>query len=848
MSNKKKKALAKGKGKKVSKAKKQNKVIKNNKNFIATTEKIGVTVVLIYWNVIKWFFILLIRGTRTILSKKSIVVKHRPKLSTYRSLFGWAIKLIKKFFQLILFPFKIILYPFKPFIWIIKKIYAFEIRFRLLSCQFIFLILFLGVAYIISLFYLTILKDLPSGETLYQHDPNLTTRIYDRKGNLLYRLYFNEDRIPVSLSEIPQDLVDATVAVEDEEFFNHNGLSYRGIIRAAKSTFLEDDLEGGSTITQQLVKNLLLTPERTYERKLKEALLAIEVERRFSKEQILEMYLNNISFGGTSYGVKSASKKYFGKELDELSLAESAYLAGIPNKPSVYSPFSSTPELGKNRQIQVLNRMVLAGFISRDEADKAMAEELSFIDANSYIRYPHFVNYIIDELNKEYGQMFVAKGGLEVYTSIDPELQTAAEEIVFKQVERLSRYQVKNGSVLITDPETGEILAMVGSANYWDESNDGNVNITTSNRQPGSSIKPLAYAIAIEQGSTPYTLIKDEPVEYRLSNGDVYKPVNYNGRFHGTMPLKSALANSYNIPAVKLADQLGVSTIVDWAPKFGITTWNEPQRYGLSITLGAAEVKMTDMAVLYGTFANGGYKKELDPILKIYDAYGNTVHENTCVSFDSSEDINILTRRFEFRNDRSFGDTSGIKPLCKKDQVISERTAYYITDMLSDNRARTPAFGSNSNLNIKNKQVAVKTGTTTSVRDNWAVGYTGEYVVVSWIGNNDNSKMGRVVSGTANSASGIWRDTFDYLIDNRNIADNIDITPNMVDVYICPLTNTLSCGACSGIKQSFVKGDEPTTRCSDQQIRNILGIKDEDSDEENNNEDSKDRDLDYWLN
>jgi 1A family penicillin-binding protein len=828
------------------------------RNFAVNAEKIGISVVLIYWTAIKWFILLFVKGGgwifglfKGLFAAVSKYLISLPYRSTTKKVAKGSASLG---FKLVKLPFLIIFFPFKAIWWVLKKIYFFEIKFRLISFKFIFLGIILVGAYVVSLFYLTILKDLPSSNTLYKYDPNLTTRIYDRKGNLLYRLYFDEDRIPVSLSEMPQDFINATIAVEDEEFFSHHGFSSRGILRAAKRTFLEDDLEGGSTITQQLVKNLILTPDRTYERKIKEILLAVEVERRFTKEQILEMYLNNISFGGTSYGIKSAARKYFGKDLNELSLAESSFLAGLPAAPSVYSPYGSTPERGKDRQSEVLNRMVSAQFISQEQADQAYAEELAFIDSSTYMKYPHFVNYVIDELNSQYGQMFVAKGGLEVYTSIDPELQDATQEIVAKQVAALKRYQVKNGAVLITNPKTGEILAMVGSADYWNESIDGNVNVTTAIRQPGSSIKPFTYAIAIESGDTPYTLIEDKPIEYKLPNGDVYKPENYDGRFHGVMPLKSALANSYNIPAVKLADQIGVDELVIRAPDFGITTWTQPERYGLSITLGAAEVKMTEMAQLYSVFANGGERKDLDPILKIYDAYGNTVHENGCIVFDENTDTPMLSRKsdFEFKNDRALGEYNGIKPECVKERVISERTAYYITDMLSDNRARTPAFGGNSNLNIKAKQVAVKTGTTTSVRDNWAIGYTNDYVVLAWIGNNDNSKMGNIASGGSNSASSIWRETFNYVINNREVADKIDIDkPELVEVSICPITNTLSCDACKGIRQSFVKGDEPQTRCSEEEIRRIVGDNDDnDEDEDEDDEDQEEYDegdYDYWL-
>jgi|694.fasta_scaffold00232_26 1A family penicillin-binding protein len=831
------------KKKKPSRMKVKSKISKTN-----TSLKIGLTVVLIYWSIIKWVILIVIKGGSKVwhyIKRYFFSIKRRLISIGYRSIIKRSFKLIGKFFYNILkIPVIILLSPFL----LLRKIYRsfnkLEVKFRLLSCQFVILVLLFGAGYAGSILYLAVLKDLPSSTNLYNYDPNLTTRIYDRKGNLLYRLYFNEDRIPVALNDIPGDFINATIAVEDEEFYMHQGLSWRGILRAAKINFSGEDFQGGSTITQQLVKNLLLTPDRTWERKAKEAVLALEVERRFTKDQILEMYLNNISFGGTSYGVKSAAKRYFGKELKDLTLAESAYLAGLPAAPTLYSPFGATPEKGKIRQEEVLYRMVAAKFISKEEANNAMLEELIFADKTDYLKYPHFVNYVIDVLNKKYGQMYIAKGGLEVYTSIDPELQEAVEEINARQVSALRRYKVSNGAALVTNPSTGEILAMVGSVNYWDEANDGNVNVTTSSRQPGSSIKPLTYALYIDGGATPYKMIEDSPVQYKLPNGDVYKPTNYDGRFHGVMPLKSALANSYNIPAVKIADELTVEEILRRAPDFGITTWTQPERYGLSITLGAAEVKMTELAEVYGTFANGGQHKDLDPILKIYDAYGNTIAENGCVEFSGSEEESILTRRAlsTFENNH-LGEYEGIKSECKKERVISERTAYYITDMLSDNRARTPAFGANSNLNIRSKQVAVKTGTTTSVRDNWAVGYTNNYTVLTWIGNNDNSKMGNIASGATNSASSLWREIFNYIINNKSVPDKITINPELVEVSICPLTNTLSCNACRGVSQKFVKGDEPTKRCNDDEVKRLLG----DEDEDDEDKDKRERNYDYWL-
>jgi len=715
-------------------------------------------------------------------------------------------------------------------IWLITKpikyLNRLEIRIKPFSLKTITFAISIVILYIISILYFTTLKDIPSPNKLIYTDPRLTTTIYDRKGNILYRIYLDEDRVLAKLDEIPQDLINATISIEDQTFYQHKGLSIRGIFRASKRTLLEDDLEGGSTITQQLVKNSLLTPERTLQRKIKEALISIEVERRFTKDQILEMYLNKISYGGTAYGVKSASKKYFGKDLNDLSLAESAYLAGLPAAPSKYSPFSAGIELGKNRQHEVLNRMVSSGYITQDQMDLAYSENLNFITPTEYIKAPHFVNYIILEVEKNYGQMLVQQGGLDIYTSLDLDLQNELEKIVKVKVNGFARYNVKNGAALVTNPKTGEILAMVGSVDFWDVNNDGNFNVTTAPRQPGSSIKPLTYALALESGYTPMSIINDSPISYKISGQQDYKPVNYDGRFHGNVTLKTALANSYNVPAVKVLDKLGVSNLISFGKKLGITTWDKQNTYGLSLTLGAGEVKMTDMAVVYGTLANNGYKKELSGILKIYDSFGDIIEENTCVNF-LNEMPSILTRKaiFEVKALASTSNAQAIDGIsCPREKVIHDSTAYILSSILSDNRARTPAFGPNSSLNVSSKQIAVKTGTTSNLKDNWAIGYSNDYVVLAWIGNNNGEIMKNVVSGYR-GATEIWRSTIDYLITTRNIQDKLTVPEDMIEVDVCDLTQTLACDLCNSGKQIFDLKSVPTVKCDNEVIRKILESK-----------------------
>ena len=723
------------------------------------------------------------------------------------------------------------------FIAFLKGILTYEIRIKLISFKTFFGIIVISIFYGLSSLYFYALKDLPSPDQLAKYDPKQTTTIYDRKGNVLYRIYSDEDRTIAKIDEIPQDVINATIAIEDQSFYTHKGLSIRGIIRATKAILLDKDLEGGSTITQQLVKNTLLSPERTWERKIKEAILAIEVERKFSKSQILEMYLNRIPYGGTSYGIRAAAKRYFGKELNELSLSESAYLAGLPAAPSKYSPFISDKSIGKARQQDVLGRMYALGYISQSQLENAEKQDLSFKQQNEYIKAPHFVNYVISILEQNYGQSLVKQGGLDVFTSLDPDLQSQLENIVSKNVGMLKKYGASNGAAVITNPNTGEILAMVGSADYFDLENDGNVNIATSLRQPGSAIKPVTYALALESGYTELSKISDTPIVYSTTGAKYkYAPVNYDGKFHGNVTLKKALGSSYNVPAVKLLNSLGVSNLVTFAKKLGITTWKEEEKYGLSLTLGAGEVTMIDMATVYGTFANLGYKKTVSGILKVYDSYGNVFEENTCVNFlDGTPSIltkrAIIETKATASTDKSVTNARILGTNCEREKVISSATAYTIGNILSDNKARTPAFGPNSSLNVPSKEFAVKTGTTTNVRDNWAIGYSNDFVVVSWLGNNDNKPMKNIVSGYR-GATEIWRDVVNYLIAERKVKDKLTKPDDVVEVDICELAGTLACKECNNGKMIFNKGMEPKIKCSSSMIEKLTGDKDKEKEKE----------------
>jgi 1A family penicillin-binding protein len=625
------------------------------------------------------------------------------------------------------------------------------------------------------------------GELLTRQQP-LTTKIYDRHGILLYKLFKNQSRSIVSLSQLPQYVIDATLAIEDAEFYQHPGFSIKGITRAFRSNLETSSLQGGSTITQQLVKNTLLSPERTLVRKLKEFVLALQVEYFFTKDEILSMYLNEVGYGGTAYGIEEAANYYFGKSARELSLAEAALVAGLPASPTTYSPFGSRPDLAGYRQQLVLRRMAEEGMISWEEVEVAQREPLKFALPKNNILAPHFVMYVKEWLVNQYGEDVVSQGGLEVVTTLEYGVQQQVEAAIETELKKLTGLNVTNGAALVTRPESGEIVAMVGSKDYFETSTDGQVNVTLRSRQPGSSIKPLTYALGLEQGVIKAsTLIDDAPITYQVAGSPAYSPQNYDGRFHGRVTVRQALANSYNVPAVKTLAQVGVPQLVEFGRKMGITTWEDSSRFGLALTLGGGEVTMRDMAEAYGVFATGGYRVPLTSVLKVSDYRGKSLYVHDC-----SE--------------------------CLKNRVLTAETAYTISDILADNRARSAAFGANSVLVIKDRRVAVKTGTTNDLRDNWTIGYTPDYVVVTWVGNNNNQPMSRVVSGIT-GASPIWHTIMTTL--TAAIPERDFILPaNLVKVKICAVTQTLPCNACPlVVEEYFVKGTEPTTACADEEVQ-----------------------------
>jgi penicillin-binding protein 1C len=597
---------------------------------------------------------------------------------------------------------------------------------------------FVILAFGIFIFWNFILKDLPSPRELTTRKQEVSTKIYDRNGVLLYKIYKDQNRTLVSLNQIPLITQQATLAAEDAEFYSHMGISIKGIMRSFVTNLKQGQISGGSTITQQLVKNALLTPEKTLPRKIKEMILAVETELTYTKPQILEMYMNEVAYGGTAYGIEEAAEEYFGKNAKDLDLAESALLAGLPKSPTNFSPFGVHPELAITRQAEVLHLMVVNKFITEAQADAAQKEKLAFVSNSTDIKAPHFVMYVKQALVDQFGEDMVQMGGLEVTTTLDYQIQTMAENAVANEISKLKSSHVGNGAALVIDPVKGDVLAMVGSKDYFDMAADGNVNVTTAPRQPGSSIKIINYAYALSHGYTPATILDDSPVSFSVPGSPPYSPVDYDGRYRGRITLRSALAESRNIPAVKVLASYGVDKMVDLGQKMGITTWDDPTRFGLSLTLGGGEVKLIDLAQVYATVANYGAKPDLKYISKITNYKGEVLENN-----------------------QTLGGS----------QVIDSRVAYMLINILSDNIARTPAFGPNSALVIPgHPEVAVKTGTSNSFKDNLTFGFNQKYLVAVWVGNNDASPMSNIVSGVTGAAPIFNRIMTNLLTDQPSLA------------------------------------------------------------------------------
>jgi len=628
--------------------------------------------------------------------------------------------------------------------------------------------LMLFIIFLIGLFfYFT--WDLPRPENFAEKQFSQSTKIYDRTGKiLLYDIYGEEKREIVNFDKISQNIKNAVLASEDANFYEHNGIDIKGIFRSILVDIKLGSLsQGASTITQQLIRSSFLTRQKVFSRKIREIVLAIEIERRYSKDEILNWYLNQIPFGENAYGVESACQTYFNKSSSDISLAEAATLAAIIPAPSYYSPFGSNLDKLLKRKDIVLDRMVKTGFINQELADKTKQEKIVFAEENKSIKAPHFVMYVKKYLQEKYGDDFLKERGLKVYTTLDWELQKFAEEVVASQENYAKSVNANNSAVVVIDPKTGEILSLMGSKNYFEKSYpEGCEENSTSKclftpkfdvatmglRQPGSSFKPIVYASAFKKGFTTETILWDVKTEFNpncspLANQskdiyglDCYHPYNYDENFRGKVSLRSAIAQSLNLPSVKLLYLTGLNESLQTAKDLGITTLNEPERYGLALVLGGGEVTLLELTSAYGVFATEGQRTEPISIIKIEDSDGKIIEENK----------NSSTK------------------------VLDTNVARQINDILSDNNARAPIFGYNSVLNFSGYNVAVKTGTTENYKDAWTIGYTPFAVVGVWSGNNNNSPISKK-SGVGLAAP-IWRKIMEKLL-NSHTSENF-IKPN----------------------------------------------------------------------
>lgn len=586
-------------------------------------------------------------------------------------------------------------------------------------------------------------RDLPKPGEVARKD-GFSTQLVDRNGKLLYDLYNDERRVPIKIQDVPQELKDAVVATEDKDFYKHQGFDILTLVRIPYNFLFKQRVIGGSTLTQQLVKNALLTNERSLPRKFKEFVLSIQIERTFTKDQILEMYLNEAPYGGTAWGVGTAAEVYFNKKVNELTLVESAILAGLPQRPSAYSPHTGKTDedgepLWKVRTKGVLRRMQEDGYVT----DLAYQDALSQLDTVTFseptvnINAPHFVFYVQDKLQEMYGEDTVDGAGFKVTTSLDLDVQAKAETAVKEEVEKVTNLNISNGAAVVLDPKTGEILSMVGSRDYNNSEIGGQFNVVVDGlRQPGSSIKPLTYLALFKRGYSPASVLVDVATTFAENDAvtNPYAPKNYDGRFRGPVSVRNSLGSSLNIPAVKALGIVGLDEFLTLGYEMGLPTFEPTKenltKYGLAATLGGADVHMIELASAYSAFANGGTKIEPVSILKIEDTSGRVI----------------------FEHKQAKGPT-----------VMTPGEAFLINHVLSDNSARAMAFGTNSLLNV-GKGVAVKTGTTNSLKDNWAIGWSENALVATWVGNNDATEMKAVASGVS-GASPIWRRIMQATID-----------------------------------------------------------------------------------
>lgn len=657
-----------------------------------------------------------------------------------------------------------------------------------------------------------LLGELPAPDALVTRASPDTTKIYDRHGRLLYEILDPRAgrRTRVSLNDLPRHLRQAVIAVEDANFYENPGVDALGIARSAVQNLRAGRIvAGGSTITQQLARDVLLSKEerdsRSITRKLREAILALRITQTYSKDQILEMYFNEAYFGQLAYGVEAAARVYFGKSARDLDLAESALLAGLIQSPAAHNPLVNL-DAARTRQRVVLGLMVKNGFITPADAQLAQTEPLHFASttAATILRAPHFVSYVRNLLEEQYGAERVNHGGWQVVTTLDLDLQERAQAIVQRQLGELARrtheegapdYNVHDAALVALDPASGQILAMVGSADYFDETIDGAVNVALANRQPGSAIKPITYAAAFSRDYTPATVLSDVPTIFLTKENQPYEPQNYDRVWHGPISLRQALATSSNMVAVKVLDHVGLDAMIATAKALGISTFDDSERFGLALTLGGGEVKLLELTAAYAAFANAGRHVEPVAILQVRqttDDGGRTVDDD----YPSSV----------------IGHPSAVSP----------RVAYLISSILSDDTARIPAFGEDSVLHLS-RPAAAKTGTTTDFRDNWTVGYTPDLAVGVWVGNADNEPMYKISGITG--AGPIWHDFMEEALKTLPARDgSTEFTlseaegltgftrpPGLADVEVCDTSGLLPTEYCPRVRDEiFIAGTEPT--------------------------------------
>lgn len=629
-------------------------------------------------------------------------------------------------------------------------------------------------------------RDLPSPDQARRKE-GFSTVILDRNNKPIYDIFVDKNRIPVVLNDIPDSLKKATIAIEDQDFYKHQGFDPKGIFRAIFRIITFQGIQGGSTLTQQLVKNVLLSSERSLPRKIKEFILAVQIERKYSKDEILQMYLNEAPYGGTYWGIESASQGYFGKHTKDLTLLESVVLAGLPQRPSVYSPISGKPNAFISRSEEVLRRMREDEYITQAEELelKRQLPQLKIASTSSVARAYHFVEYVKKQLIERFGESAVEKGGFRVRTTLDAALQAQVETIVKEEIDKLQGLKVSNGAAIVISPQTGEILSYVGSREYEseDENFQGKFDVVSMGlRQPGSALKPITYAAAFTKGYTPSTLIMDVETHFPGGVGSSdYIPKNYDNKFRGPVQVRYALSNSINVPAVKMTALVGVKDILELSYAMGLSTLSPSddnvKRFGLSLTLGGGEVKLIDLASAYGVFATGGIRNDLYSILSVTDGSGKTLYEHKSVSGK---------------------------------RVIPSDVSFLISDILSDNEARKDVFGTRSYLYIPGRTVAVKTGTTDDKKDNWTVGFTPAIVAAVWVGNNDNTPMDSKLASGVTGASPIWNRIMKEAL--RKVDDEPFEKPgNVENVTIDAFGGGLPHEGKSTRSEYFIKGTEPTS-------------------------------------